>query len=164
MPTATVQTILCVQAATGTDLGVNQAVLDAVMNLAPVIGGAEVPGNLLDGIRSLPQVIAAIDAARADPDNLFITTSTEGALDNAIWPSPGNTQDVNAGQSFEPGIVLPFEYSQNLSLWDDDGFLNGIDLLGSVTIYAEEQGRGSIAKVARSEVECSAYYVIYRVD
>ncbi|RWP61172.1 MAG: hypothetical protein E5Y63_19360 [Mesorhizobium sp.] len=162
MPTATVQTIYCVQPATGTDFGVNQAVLDAIMSLTPQFSQNDFASSLLQGIASLPSVLAAIDAARADPDNLYITTDTEGDVDNAVWPSPGNTKEVNAKQSFEPGLVLPFEYSQNLSLWDSD--ISGEDLLGSVTMTADEQGTGEIAKIARSDIEGSAYYVIYRVD
>ena len=80
------------------------------------------------------------------------------------WPSPSNTQDVNADQSFEPGLVLPFQYSQNLSFWDEDGPGNSNDPLGSITMEASEQGLGEIAKIARSDIEGSAYYVIYRVD
>ncbi|TIT17851.1 MAG: hypothetical protein E5W70_31140 [Mesorhizobium sp.] len=164
MPTATVQTIYCVQPATGTDFGVNQAVIDAIMSLTPQFTQNDFASNLLHGIRSLPSILGAIDAIRADPDNLFITTGTEGNVDDAVWPSPGNTREVNADQSFEPGLVLPFEYSQNLSLWDEDGPLNGNDPLGSVTMTADEQGTGEIAKIARSDIEGSAYYVIYRVD
>lgn len=164
MPTATVQTIYCVQPATGTDFGVNQAVVDAIMSLTPQFSQNDFASNLLHAIKSLPSVLAAIDAVRADPDDLFITTGTEGDVDQAVWPSPGNTVGINADMSFEPGLVLPFEYTQNLSLWDEDGVGNGNDPLGSITMMMEEQGMGPIAKVARSEIEGSAYYVIYRVD
>jgi hypothetical protein len=164
MPTATVQTIYCVQPATGTDLGVNQAFINAIMSLTPEFSHNEFASGLLDAIKSLPSVLGAIDAVRADPDNLFITTGTEGDVDQAVWPSPGNTVEINADMSFEPGLVLPFEYTQNVSLWDEDGFGNGNDPLGSVTMNMEEQGMGPIAKIARSAIEGSAYYVIYRVD
>ncbi|MER9050090.1 hypothetical protein NKH89_22985 [Mesorhizobium sp. M0923] len=164
MPTATVQTIYCVQPATGTDFAANQALVDAIMGLTPQFIHNDFAGSLLQGIKSLPSVLGAIDAIRADPDNLFITTGTEGNVDDAVWPSPGATREVNADQSFEPGLVLPFEYSQNLSLWDEDGPLNGNDPLGSVTMDKEEQGMGPIAKIARSAIEGSAYYVIYRID
>ncbi|MER8789435.1 hypothetical protein NKH71_16570 [Mesorhizobium sp. M0983] len=106
MPTATVQTIYCVQPATGTDFAANQALVDAIMGLTPQ----------------------------------FIQNDFAGSL------------------------LLPFEYSQNLSLWDEDGPLNGNDPLGSVTMDKEEQGMGPIAKIARSAIEGSAYYVIYRID
>ena len=162
MPTATVQTIYCVQAATGTDFAANQALVNAIMGLTPQFTQNDFASSLLQGIKSLPSVLAAIDAVRADPDDLYITTDTEGDVDNAVWPLPGNTKEVNAEQSFEPGLVLPFEYSQNLSLWDSD--VSGDDLLGSVTMTADEQGIGEIAKIARSDIEGSAYYVIYRVD
>ena len=88
MPTATVQTIYCVQPATGTDFDVNQAVVDAIMNLTPQFNQNDFAGTLLQGIKSLPSVLAAIDAVRADPDNLFITTGTEGDVDQAVVAFP----------------------------------------------------------------------------
>ncbi|WP_406086512.1 hypothetical protein [Kitasatospora purpeofusca] len=38
------------------------------------------------------------------------------------------------------------------------------DLLGSVQIREDEQGRGNVAKVAKSDVEGSVYYVTYAVN
>jgi hypothetical protein len=159
MPTANVLTVYCVQAATGVDGAVNQAIANLVEEIWPDQFG----GNLLDGIRAAPNVIAAIDAARSDPDDLYITTGTAGGMSNAIWPSAGSHGSVQAGQSFTPNLSIDFENSQNLSRWDYDSGSDD-DLLGSVTMLASEQGSGEVAKLARSMVEGSAYYVIYRVD
>lgn len=156
MATATVHTILCVRPATGTDVGV----LDAIAALAAQVLPGEVSGPLLDGIVALPNVIAAIDVASADPDDLFITTLSDN-IDNAIWPAPGETVSVGAGQSFAPELTFEFPHSQNISLFDDD--LSSNDLLGSITMFASEAGMGEIAKLASSAVEGSAYYVIYEV-
>jgi hypothetical protein len=104
-----------------------------------------------------------MESARSDPDNVFITTDTSGDLDNSIWPPGNTTVDMQAGQSVAPGIMIPVSFSQNLSVWDEDS-ASGNDHLGSVTIFESERGAGEIAKLAKSEVESSYYYVTYRVD
>src|SRR5262245_24567504 len=160
MPTARISTIFCVQQATGTDMGVNDAIASLPEKLLP----PEINGvAIVDAIRAIPGVISAIDAARSDPDNLYITTVTQAGNENAIWPGPGQRVDVQAGQSFTPNLSLDFTDSQNISLWDHDSPSDD-DLLGSVTMLSSEQGVGEIAKLARSQVESSAYYVVYRVD
>lgn len=157
MAFASVHTIFCIRPATGTDFHV----LQAIANLAETVLSAEIPGPFLDGIQALPTVVAAIDVASADPDDLFITTLSDD-VDDAIWPSPGETASVGAGQSFAPNLTFQFDHSQNISLFDDDFSSN--DLLGSITMFASEAGMGEIAKVAKSDVEGSAYYVIYEVQ
>lgn len=159
MPRATITMIYCVHEATGTDLSVNQAIAGLPERLPrefDVLG-------LFGVITALPGVISAIDTARADPDNLYVTTSTEGGIANSIWPESGSTRDMQAGQSNHLGIVVDFVGSQNISLWDWDEF-SGDDLLGSVTILETDLGQGEIAKLAKSLVEQSYYYVLYRVD
>ena len=158
MATATIHTVYCVLASTGTDTGV----LQAVAGLADTVLPSEVGGQLLQGIQTLPSVISAIDFARNDPDDLYITLATSAGQENAIWPSPGNHGSVNSGQSVDLESSFDFGFSQNLSLWDWDNFSD--DLLGSVTMFASEAGSGPVAKVARSQVEGSAYYVIYEVN
>lgn len=157
MAFARVHTILCIRPATGTDF----SVLQAIANLAETVLSTEIPGPFLEGISSLPAVVQAIDVASADPDDLFITTLSDD-VDDAIWPGPGQTASVGAGQSFSPDLSFDFEFSQNISLFDDDVSAN--DLLGSVTMFATEAGMGEIAKIAKSDVEGSAYYVLYQVD
>jgi hypothetical protein len=159
MATATLLLIYCVKEATGTDL----SVIDAIASLPEKVVPSEFGfSNVLDAIKSLPGVIAAIDMARSDPDNLYITTSTEGDIDNSIWPESGNTQDFQAGQSDSPQIAIEFSYSLNISLWDYD--TSSDDLLGSITIYETEKGQGEITKKAYSIVEGSYYYVTYIVE
>jgi hypothetical protein len=159
MATATIKMIFCVQQATGTDFAVNAAIAALPEKIVP---GQFSGSRLLDAVRSLPGVISAIDTARADPDDLYVTANTEGVIDNAIWPGSGNTVDMQAGQSVTPEIAIDFSHSQNISLWDED--TSGDDLLGSVTIMETEQGQGEIAKLAKSSVEGSVYYVFYTVD
>ncbi len=159
MPQATVSMIYCVQQATGTDAAVN----DAIAGLPELLLPGEFGGMPLQAIRALPGVIAAVDAARSDPDDLYITTNTGGGRDNAVWPSPGGVVQIQAGQSETPDFTVDFDHSQNLSLWDYDS-VSDDDLLGSVTMFASEQGQGEIAKLARSPIENSYYYVVYRVD
>ncbi len=164
MATATVKMLYCVRAATGVDSGVIQAIADAISALPSAILPSELAGGdmkaTLDGVA---QTIFAIDTAGADPDDLYVTTGTEGDVDLAVWPGNGETQDVSAGQSVQPNITIDFEYAQNLSLWDYDT-VSSDDLLGSVTMLAEEAGQGEIAKLATSDVEGSAYYVTYEVN
>lgn len=164
MPTATVTTLFCVQQATGTDSGVNYALAALPATIKPgEFGGLAV----VDAIKAIPGVIAAIDAARSDPDQLYVTANTNGGRGSAIWPAPGEDVEMQGGQSKELDISLEFNSSQNLSLWDADTggvFGSDDDLLGSVTMYASEQGEGEIVKKAQSAVEGSCYYVAYRVD
>jgi hypothetical protein len=116
---------------------------------------------LINIISGLPEVIAAIDTARSDPDDLFITTDTAGNLDSAIWPGSRQTVDMQAGQSQTLLLDIPFSYAVNVSLWDEDVSAN--DLLGSITVREDEAGTGELAKLAKSDVESSAYNVIYEV-
>jgi hypothetical protein len=163
MPTATIKTVFCVQSATGTDAAVNSALADALARLDEVIPGSEILTGLADALGAMPKVISAIDAARADPDDLYITIDTSGDIDQAIWPSPGETQPVQSTQSFDLDQAFEFENSLNISLWDHD-WPSGNDLLGSITIYSGEAGEGDKAKLAKNDIEGSAYYVSYRVD
>lgn len=157
--TATILNLWCLRHATGTDLGVNEA----LAGLVPSVPLADLGGTALgDFVKSLPGVIGAIDSARSDPDNLYLTTDTSGGLDNSIWPPDRGTVDTQAEQSHSPGVTVPVSFSQNLSLWDRDVLSD--DLLGSVMILESEQGAGELAKLAKSDVESSYYYVTYRVD
>ncbi|WP_434030260.1 hypothetical protein [[Pseudomonas] boreopolis] len=161
MPVATITTVFCFQQATGVDGAVNTAVfalVPDVISLDQYLGR-----SAQDVIRAMPGVLQAIDQARADPDQLYITTSTAGGRDNAIWPAPGADVEMQAGQSNDVNLELPFEHSLNLSLWDYDSG-SGDDLLGSVTLYAGEQGAGEKVRKAWSSVEGSCYFVTYRVD
>jgi hypothetical protein len=156
---ATIQQIYCLRHATGTDAGVVEGLAGLVpMKLLSELNGA----TLGDFVKGLPNVTAAIDSARADPDNLYITTTTSGDLDESIWPPGHETVDMRADQSQAPGISVPVEFSQNISLWDHD--VSRDDLLGSITILESERGAGQIAKLAKSEVESSYYYVTYEVQ
>ncbi|MFE5795005.1 hypothetical protein ACFQ8C_20860 [Streptomyces sp. NPDC056503] len=157
--TATIFDAYCIHAATGTDASVNEAV-GALAGKVPL---NSIGTSLQDFVASVPQAVAAIDAARGDPDNLYITTSTEGDLANAVWPGNGSTGTVASGQTQPLGVTVPVEFVQNLSLWDYDD-VSSDDLLGSIRIEESERGEGPIAKLAMSPVEGSVYYVTYQVD
>src|SRR5262245_44057676 len=109
MATATITMIYCVHEATGTDL----SVLQSIAGLPATIVPDQLGGPLLEAVQALPGVIQAIDMARSDPDDLYITTSTEGDIDNAIWPGSGNTIPMQAGQSVSPQVAIDFTHSQN---------------------------------------------------
>lgn len=157
--TATVLNVWCLRQATGTDFGVN----NALAGLAPSLALGQLGAPLEDFVRMLPGVIGAIDSARSDPDELYLTVDTAGGLDNAIWPGGGTTIDIQAGQSRTPHVKVSVDYSLNISLWDYDS-VSDDDLLGSITMFESERGQGEIAKLAKSDVENSYYYVTYRVD
>lgn len=163
MATATINMIYCVSAATGIDGGVNRA----LTSLAPVLNVGELGGDSLNAIQTainaLPGLLEAVDQARQDPDDLYVTTNTAGGLDNAVWPGNQRTQPTQAGQSQSIRLPLQFSGNLNVSLWDYDSSSDD-DLLGSITVLEAEAGRGDIAKLAASAVESSAYYVVYRVD
>lgn len=161
MPLATITTVFCFQQATGVDGPVNAAIFGLVPDVIPL--NQFVGQSAQQVIKQMPGVMQAIDAARSDPDQLYITTATEGDRDNAIWPRPGAAKEMQAGQSNDINLQLPFDHSLNLSLWDYDSASDD-DLLGSVTLYANEQGTGDMVKKACSSVEGSCYFITYRVD
>jgi hypothetical protein len=149
--------IYCVQPATGTDGAVNRAIAGLPQTILADQGLAAVAQTL----QAVPGLLAAIDEARADPDDLYLTAGTVGDVDRAIWPGPGQTMPLRAGQTVAPGVTLAFAGSQNISLWDYDG-VSRDDLLGSFTIFDHEIGQ-ELFKLAASTVEGSIYYVHYRV-
>jgi len=163
MATATINMLYCVSAATGIDSGVNTA----LSNLAPTLPlselGTDASSAIQSAVQAVPGLLQAIDVARQDPDQLYVTSDTAAGVDHAIWPGNGTTQDTQAGQSHDAGLTLEFSDNMNISLWDYDSFSDD-DLLGSVTILESEAGTGDVAKLASSVVEGSAYYVVYRVD
>ena len=154
MPAATIIMIYCVQAATGTDFAAIQG-LAGLGDLQPVPGWSTIE-RIADAVKN-------IDVVRSDPDNLYITTNLSSGQMNAIWPGPGQHVDIQSTQSSPVGRVVDFDYSQNISLWDYDSSSDD-DLLGSVTAFASEQGKGEMIKIAKSLVEGSFYYVVYKVD
>jgi hypothetical protein len=157
MATARIYTIFCVRHSSGIDFGVTQA----LTNLANTLVGSEFGGSLQEAVAALPAVIAAIDTARDDPDNLFMTFGSD-EIENAFWPGAGQFTDTRAGQSHQILLDFPVTVSQNVSLWDDDS-PSGNDHMGSVTIFAGEAGEGQKAKLAKNPEEGSAYYVLYEV-
>lgn len=158
MPTTTIQTIRCVRSASGIDPGVFQAFAGLPTTVVP----SELD-SVIEALKALPSVLEAIDAARSDPDNLYITGQTTADRDRALWPAPGVDVDMRPDQSVEPNVTLNFTHSQNLSLFDHDT-VSADDHLGSIMMSASEQGAGEIARLASSSVEGSVYYIIYRVD
>jgi len=107
--TAMILNVFCLRQATGTDSQVNQA----LAGLAPSIPLADLGGvPLVDFVRGLPGVVGAIDSARSDPDNLYITADTAGDLDNSIWPPGHETVDLQAGQSRSPQVTVPVSHEE----------------------------------------------------
>lgn len=161
MPVATITTVFCLQQATGVDGPVNTALFSLIPD---VIALDQYLGQPLhEVIRSIPGVAQAIDTARSDPDQVYLTTLTNAGRPNAVWPSPPIEVEMQAGQSSDVDLHLDFQHSLNLSLWDEDS-ASGDDLLGSITIYPNEQGAGNLVKKACSSVEGSCYLITYRVD
>ncbi|MBP1845889.1 hypothetical protein J2046_004163 [Rhizobium petrolearium] len=157
MATARIYMIHCVRHSSGTDFSTSQA----LSGLAGEVFASEFVDPLLEAIKALPAVIAAIDTARDDPDNLFMTFGSDD-ISEAFWPGAGQYTDLQAGMSAEILLDFSVDYSQNVSLWDYDN-PSGNDHMGSVTLYASEAGQGEKAKLAKNEVEGSAYYVLYEV-
>lgn len=157
MAMARICMIYCVRHSSGTDFGVSQA----LTGLADEVFASEFGGPLLEAIKALPAVIAAIDTARDDPDNLFMSFGSEN-MSQAFWPAAGQYRELQAGMSAEILLDFAVDYSQNVSLWDYDSS-SGNDHMGSVTLYASEAGQGEKAKLAKNDVEGSAYYVLYEV-
>ena len=157
MATLSIKMLYCVHEATGIDL----AAITAIIGVLPSQIAIEDIGDVVRVLQQVPGVLEALDVARADPDILYLTKVTAGQLDNAIWPGGGNVNDIQGGQSVALDVQCEFDFSQNISLWDYD--VSDDDLLGSVTAFASEAGQGIQVKLASSNVEGSAYYVIYEV-
>ena len=158
MPIATITIVHCVHEATGVDAPVLTELLQAI----PAELFADTLGSSLpDVIRAIPEVVRAVDVARSDPDDFFMTTKTSGDIEDSIWPPGQKTVDLQAGQSVTPQVSITFDRAVNISLWDED--VSDNDLLGSILIFAEEAGRGEIVKLAHSAIESSYYYVFYEV-
>ena len=161
MPVVTLKAILCIQPATGTDLGP----LRAVAEMANEFSAAELGvANLASYIKHVPEIVAALDAARNDPDDLYVTTVTEGDVDQRIWPKNRKTVPMRQRQVVTPMLQLNVDEGGllSLSLWDWDPIRD--DLLAAVTISAAESGEGEKAKRGWSDIEGSVYYVIYEVN
>ncbi|MFE9604395.1 hypothetical protein [Streptomyces hokutonensis] len=92
----------------------------------------------------------------------FCLSGVIDGADHAVWPSD-STFSAAAGAQIPLGIQLTVDGSQEVFLWDQDD-VSADDLLGSVTISEDEQGGGSLSKLAHSEEERSYYYVQYHVD
>lgn len=163
MATGTILMVHCVKEATGTDMGPLEGFAELLASLDETLLPEQLGDAPASAIRQLPGVIAALDFARSDPDNLYLVAGTEGDRELAFWPEPGSDQPLQAGQSADIEMTIDFGFSQNISLFDYDG-VSSDDLLGSITMFESEQGSGILAKLASSEVEQSAYYVVYRVD
>jgi hypothetical protein len=163
MATAKVNMIYCVSAATGVDGGVNRAIANLAPSLPLATLGIDSQTAIQTAIAEVPGLLQAIDTARQDPDDLYVTTDTTGGVENRVWPREHSTQPTQAGQSQNPDLALPFTGNLNISLWDYDSG-SGDDLLGSVTVLESEAGQGEIGKLAASPVESSAYYVVYTVE
>jgi len=160
MAVATLKTLYCFQHATGTDGAVNTAVFGLIPD---VIALGHAGGAVKDVVEAIPGVIEAIAIARNDPDNLYLTFSTEGGRDSAFWPGPGRDTEMRAGQSVYLGLSYEFNGSMNLSMWDYDD-VSRDDLLGSVTVEEAEAGAGEFIKKAFSTIEGSCYLLSYSVD
>ncbi|MFO1090475.1 MAG: hypothetical protein U1E46_12960 [Hyphomicrobiales bacterium] len=160
MATATIKAAFCVRPASGTDLGG----VAAVAELADEILASDFgPGALFPKLSSIPGIIAAIDRERDDPDNFYITLGTEGDVSQRVWPTDRETVPLRGGQSVAPDLEIEFDSFQNVSLWDFDT-VSRDDLLGSITLSADESGQGEKAKLAKSDIEGSVYYIVYEVD
>lgn len=159
MPNLSIEMLYCVTAATGVDGAVNVA----IARLAPTLPGAAAVEGIQKAVAQVPGLIQAIDQARQDPDNLYLTLGDARGSENAAWPGQRARLPMQGAQSTALNVEHEFAHSVNISLWDYDEFSDD-DLLGSVTALAEEAGRGPIAKLATSPIEGSAYYVVYHVD
>ncbi|GAB2816972.1 hypothetical protein GCM10022221_13560 [Actinocorallia aurea] len=156
--TATIENLMCVNPATGTDLhpeGAFAGLFDSALL-------ASLAGPLSDVVKSIPGIVEAIDRASAFPDELFVTIDNSTKLAHGIWPGGEQTVEVGAGQSVAPNLAIDVPGSVSVSLCEDD--VISADLLGAVTIFESERGEGEIVKMAKSDVEASIYYVTYRVD
>ncbi|WP_232667458.1 hypothetical protein [Pseudonocardia sp. TRM90224] len=156
MATATVIRVWCLTSSAGVEA------LDAFAGLDRTIRPEQLDGLVLDEfVMAKPGVATAIDNARPEPDNVFLTVDTSGDIDQALWPGAGGTVDMSAGQSVWPGVSVAAPAT--LSIYDHDR-ISASDLVGAVTILLDESGAGEITKLAISVAERSAYYVTYRVD
>ncbi len=161
MANAVIRMIHCVSPATGVDSPANAAIAAAIAALPQTLVANAGLGAVLGAVQSIPGLMRTLDAVRSDPDDLYMTTGTEGDRDLAIWPGPGQSRLMRAAQTDTPNVTLSFSFSQNISLWDYDS-VSRDDHLGSITMFENEIGQ-ELLKQASSAVEGSIYYIHYRV-
>lgn len=159
MPNVVIRSLFCVHAATGTDAGLNAVIAGIPESLEFLAMPSD--AQLQGVIRAIPGLIDAIDAARADPDDLYLTNDTSGGVENRIWPIDKKYHPVNTNQLVTLGVAIAFEDKLNLSLWDHDSSSDD-DLLGSIVIDSVDVGK-EMTKKAWSEIESSVYLVSYLV-
>jgi len=99
-------------------------------------------------------VISAIDEDRDDPDDLFLTLSTETDDDSAFWPAPNeNTELARVGTKVNlSGVYVPYilglkrgEAGKDVGVnfFDWDGSSRN-DHLGQVVFHINDKGEGPL--------------------
>jgi hypothetical protein len=157
MATAFTQQICCVRSASGVDSGVFEAFVKLPAKIAP--GEME---QVIGAVEALPGVVEAIDTARYDPDNLYLTVTTQPGRDEALWPGSRAVIEMRSGQCAAPNVSLDCEGRRNLLLSDDDKASRD-DHLKSIMIDAIEAGQGVVGRLTSSQVEGSASHIIDHV-
>lgn len=142
-------------------VGVDSGVFEAFGQLPAKIAPGEIE-QLVRAVEALPGVIEAIEVARDDPDNLYLTNTTQPGRDESLWPGSGEVIEMRPRQSAAPDVSFDIDGSRNLSLWDYDT-VSRDDHLGSVAIDAIEAGQGAIGRLTSSQVEGSIYSIIYDI-
>ncbi|EDY61545.1 MULTISPECIES: hypothetical protein [Streptomyces] len=156
--TSTIDEIVRLRRSTSTGFplsGVIDSVLQPVSNLPGTALVRQLTGN-----QDVGQTIQS--ALDEEPADLYVTTDPHAGADHAVWPGD-STFSAAAGAQIPLGIQLTADGSQEVFAWDQDD-VSADDLLRSVTISEDEQGGGSLSKLAHSEEERSYYYVQYHVD
>lgn len=157
--------------------GIDQAALTEVLNLsgdvtaaaANAVGTSDpaVSAGLnaaTSVLRRVPAVAAAIDAARQDPDQLYLTRGNAEGRGNRIWPYGKQHERILNGQSAQfNNLNLPLGpiHRLNIGFWEYDSG-SGDDYLGTLTIDPSSPV-GRKVQLVTNPVEGALYLVDYEV-
>lgn len=136
-----------------------------------VAGGASAKGTSAVA-EKLPALIWAIDEARDDADDLYMSLSTERGHEAAFFPSFGEYTD-----RFSPGVparlegvncrVVPYIFGVDprrdrvsVTLFDHDGSSRD-DILGNFVFNTSDAGKGELATMSISEKHGGVVYVVH---
>lgn len=109
----------------------------------------------------IPGLVAAIDEARADPDQLYLSLSNQ-ERDRKIWPIGGDVVEINGGQIVRPNLRVPFNEVVDINFWEWDGGSDD-DFLGRLTVDLTHVG-GVRYQVVSNPAEGNVYVVAYSVE
>lgn len=120
----------------------------------------------------LPALIGAVDEARDDADDLYMSLSTERGHEAAFFPAFGQYTDrfspgVPAGLEGVTGRVVPYIFGVDprrdrisVTLFDHDSSSRD-DILGNFVFNKKDAGKGELTTMSISEKHGGVVYIVH---